>query len=329
MKFAALLFAAVLFVTSAFAIVPTTMTYQAIFTDLEGNVMPDGVYEIGFHIFSSPVGGPPVWSEWQDVTVTDGVFEVILGTWNPLAPSDFLDPEGDGVWMSLSYNDTWMNPRQFISSVPFAFIACWADSARKAMLADSATNLGVHTSQSVTDFQNLTDARLDSHALCLDSVKSDIDSLFELVANLQAGNALVAESFNQSDFNNIDVPLAGVNISVESFDIVVDSDGSTIAFSAVCGGTVNANFPELCCGEMTMVLSLIDAETEQNVFTCGSSIVALPGAPHAFCFASNIDAGTYFIRATLATSIQPGGNISFVRLAGITYSGLVLQTVAP
>jgi len=132
MRFAAFLFAVVLVVSSAFAVVPGTMTYQAIFTDLEGNVMPDGVYTIGFHIFTGPTGGPPVWSEWQEVTVTDGVFEVILGTIFPLTIQDFLDPEGNGQWLSLEYNQTWMHPRQFISSVPYALIACYADSARVA-----------------------------------------------------------------------------------------------------------------------------------------------------------------------------------------------------
>ncbi|MBK6910195.1 MAG: hypothetical protein IPH10_04595 [bacterium] len=184
MRFASILFALVLVVSGAQAVVPTTMTYQGIFTDLEGNVMPDGVYEeVGFHIMHSAVGGPPVWSEWQDITISNGVFEVILGTWNPLAPADFLDPQGDGLWLSISYNDTWMNPRQPISSVPFAFIACVADTAR---------NLGVHTEASVSQFQNTTDARLD----VLEAAESGMFS--ENAAGGVVGETLVA--FNSGSF---------------------------------------------------------------------------------------------------------------------------------
>ncbi|MBK6765016.1 MAG: hypothetical protein IPG71_01540 [bacterium] len=173
MRFAALLFAVVLVVTAAFAVVPTTMSYQAVFTDTEGNVMPDGVYTIGFHIFPSAAGGPPVWSEWQDVTVSNGVFEVILGALFPLDPSDFLDPEGDGQWISISYEDTWMHPRQFISSVPYAFISCWADSAR------SSANVGSLSEQELIDNVN----QVDNHETRIDALEAAEFGMFSQNAN--------------------------------------------------------------------------------------------------------------------------------------------------
>jgi len=194
MRFAAFLFAVVLAVSSAFADVPGTMTYQAIFTDLEGNVMPDGVYTIGFHIFTGPTGGPPVWSEWQDVTVTDGVFEVILGTIFPLTIQDFLDPEGNGQWLSLEYNQTWMHPRQFISSVPYAFIACLADSARK---------LGVHTPETITEFQNTTDNRLDVHENTLDTHEACIDTLKDQIDSVRVGLIGGSSAFAGGVFSHI------------------------------------------------------------------------------------------------------------------------------
>ncbi len=129
MRLATLLFALLLATVPVWAIGPTTMTYQAIFTDSQGEVMADGVYNIGFHIFTGPVGGPPIWSEWQDVTVTNGVFEVTLGIIMPLSPA-FFPPAG--AWLGLSYNGDFLNPRQFMTAVPYAFVACWADSARVA-----------------------------------------------------------------------------------------------------------------------------------------------------------------------------------------------------
>lgn len=257
MKFAALLFAAVLFVTSAFAIVPTTMTYQAIFTDLEGNVMPDGVYEIGFHIFSSPVGGPPVWSEWQDVTVTDGVFEVILGTWNPLAQTDFLDPEGDGVWLSLSYNDTWMNPRQFISSVPFAFIACLADSARK---------LGIHTPESLTDFINSTNNFINSF------VARQVTSFIH-----RETSVITIDEDDETEF------------STPNFSLNVPS---IVTFWGTVG-EVNTVDEDEFENYTTIRVDIVNVNTEQVVASSITTGAALPGSPSVQTISAQLPAGTY------------------------------------
>jgi hypothetical protein len=113
----------------AFATGPTMMNYQAVFTDQDGNVMPDGDYEIGFHIYTGAFGGPPIWSEWDSVTVVNGVFEVTLGWGHPLVLTDF---PAEGAWLGLSYDDVYLTPRQFIAAVPYAFYSCFADSARVA-----------------------------------------------------------------------------------------------------------------------------------------------------------------------------------------------------
>ncbi|MCB9358253.1 MAG: hypothetical protein H6506_03940 [Calditrichaeota bacterium] len=142
MRLVTILFALLLACTTAWAVGPTTMTYQAIFTTPEGELMPDGVYEIGFHVYTAAFGGPPVWSEWQDVTVVDGIFDVVLGAFNPLTPAVF--PQA-GAWLSLTYEQQAFGPRQFIHAVPYAFISCWADSARIAdttRVADSARVAG-------------------------------------------------------------------------------------------------------------------------------------------------------------------------------------------
>jgi hypothetical protein len=114
--------------------------------DQDGNIMPDGVYVVGFHIFTGPVGGPPIWSEWDSVTVVNGVFEVLLGAHTMLTLADFPPL---GVWLGLEYEDVWLHPRQFIAAVPYAFYSCFADTARIAdtsRVADSARVAGsVHS----------------------------------------------------------------------------------------------------------------------------------------------------------------------------------------
>lgn len=207
MRFAAFLFAVALVVSSAFAVCPTTMTYQGIFTDLEGNVMPDGVYTIGFHIFPSPVGGPPVWSEWHDnVTVTNGVFEVILGTIFPLAFTDFFDPEGDGCWFSLEYNDTWMNPRQLINTVPYSLNTCMADSST------TTGSIGNITYDSLVVLAALYTARLDTLDFQIDSVR--IGLIGENAGLTMNSNRSTDEPANGIDLLEDDTVAVGVPISV-------------------------------------------------------------------------------------------------------------------
>lgn len=143
MRLAVLLFALMLAVVApTFANGPTMMNYQAVFMDQDGNIMPDGIYEVGFHIYTGPFGGPPIWSEWDSVTVANGVFEVTLGWGHPLQLSDF---PAAGAWLGLSYDDVYLTPRQFIAAVPYAFYSCFADTARTAdssRYADSARVAG-------------------------------------------------------------------------------------------------------------------------------------------------------------------------------------------
>ncbi len=257
MRFAAFLFAVVLVVSSAFADVPGTMTYQAIFTDLEGNVMPDGVYTIGFHIFTGPTGGPPVWSEWQDVTVTDGVFEVILGTIFPLTIQDFLDPEGNGTWLSLEYNQTWMHPRQVISSVPYAFIACLADSARK---------LGVHTPESLTDFINTTNNILNSF------VAREVTSFVHREANVVTIDEDDETEFSSNNFS-LNVP-------------------SIVTFWGTVGD-VNTTEESETADYTTIRVDIVNVNTEQVVASTITTGAALPGSPSVQTVSTELPAGTY------------------------------------
>ncbi|MCB1059016.1 MAG: hypothetical protein KDB65_02180 [Calditrichaeota bacterium] len=152
MRLAVLLFALMLAVVApSFANGPTMMNYQAVFTDQDGNIMPDGVYEVGFHIYTGAFGGPPIWSEWDSVTVVNGVFEVTLGWGHPLMLSDF---PAEGAWLGLSYDDVYMTPRQFIAAVPYAFYSCFADTAR---IADSARVAGNTSSGGFKQVYNVDD----------------------------------------------------------------------------------------------------------------------------------------------------------------------------
>lgn len=64
--------------------IPQTLSYQGVLKDASGNIVPNASYDLTFRIYSAASGGTALWTEMQSVVVTDGIFNVILGSTNPL-----------------------------------------------------------------------------------------------------------------------------------------------------------------------------------------------------------------------------------------------------
>lgn len=78
--------------TGLFAATPLLLSYQGRLTDDAGLAL-NGSHQIAFALFDSDSGGAQVWSELHPaVMVTDGLFSVVLGSINPLAPGYFVGP---------------------------------------------------------------------------------------------------------------------------------------------------------------------------------------------------------------------------------------------
>ncbi len=76
--------------------IPQTMNYQGVLTDNSGVLVPDGDYSIEFNLYNISVAGSALWTETQTVTITDGIFNVNLGTVNPLSL-----PFDEGYWLGI------------------------------------------------------------------------------------------------------------------------------------------------------------------------------------------------------------------------------------
>ena len=102
--------------------VPQVINYQARLVD-PGTGMPveDGVYVIVFSLYDLPAGGEPLWTETQSIQTTDGVYSVLLGSFNPLITSLFFGQERYlGVTVGT---DPEMVPRKQMVSVPYALVS--------------------------------------------------------------------------------------------------------------------------------------------------------------------------------------------------------------
>jgi hypothetical protein len=116
-----------LFPAPASSQVPLMMNYQGYLADVSGTPVLDGNYRITFSLYTAPTEGTPVWSETQEVGVTNGVFNVELGNTVPLLSHHF-----DEGWLYLGVwivgEPAEMSPRQRLISVPFAIKANNADT---------------------------------------------------------------------------------------------------------------------------------------------------------------------------------------------------------
>jgi hypothetical protein len=105
---------------------PTLMSYQGFLADNSNSPM-SGSFPMTFKVFSDSTSATLLWSEsYASVSVGNGVFNVILGSVNPLPRIVF---SGAKVWLQTSVSGNDVLPRRPIVSVPYALHATFADSA--------------------------------------------------------------------------------------------------------------------------------------------------------------------------------------------------------
>jgi len=124
--------AAILWSGAALA-VPTAVPYIGFLSDGDGPF--DGSVTISVEMFDQADGGASLWGpvEFGDVVVESGVFTVVLGA--PTGPElDTLVLPADGAWLEFTIDETLLEPRQEMLSVPFAL---WAESADTCGEAES------------------------------------------------------------------------------------------------------------------------------------------------------------------------------------------------
>jgi hypothetical protein len=109
---------------SAFAAVPHLINYQGMLTNGSGTPL-SGLYDITFKIYDAELAGTQKWTETQSsVSVTNGLFNVILGSSNPLD----LDFSQD-YWLDITVQGEHMPARLKFTSVGYAYRAEKADTA--------------------------------------------------------------------------------------------------------------------------------------------------------------------------------------------------------
>ena len=114
--------------------IPHLINYQGKLTDDAGNPLTDN-YDLTFKIYNDPTGGSLLWSETHTgVAVNNGIFSVILGTFNPINLS--FDSH---YWLEVMVGAETIAPRRQLTSVGYSFRAQKADTAEHVINAPSDT----------------------------------------------------------------------------------------------------------------------------------------------------------------------------------------------
>lgn len=192
-----------------FGEIPLLMHYQGVLMDASGNPV-NGIRSIQFSIYDVFTGGTALWTETQSVTVVNGLFNVVLGSVNPL-PGDLF--YGSERYLGIKVaNDAEMVPRKRLVSVGYSFKAKDADQLNGRKASDF-----VHAGQT----NSITTDMLNDNAVTEKKIAPNIVSSIDGVVN---------------DGGNIDL-VAGSNITITPND---SANTITISASGVGSGDITA-----------------------------------------------------------------------------------------
>jgi hypothetical protein len=114
-----ILLAAPVALLMAMGCIPPAMTYQGALTDPSGDPVSDGVYDMEFRLWDLEADAF-VFTQTESVTVTNGIFDVVLGSdpiLNPLPIAEF----GNGFELEITVEGDTLEPRQALYGAPYAF----------------------------------------------------------------------------------------------------------------------------------------------------------------------------------------------------------------
>lgn len=107
----------VLISTAGHADAPRMINYQGHLADFLGEPL-DTTVSITFTIYDDSISGNSKWTETNPtVTVTEGLFNVLLGSLNPIIDTVFADPDR---WLEITVGGEIISPRTRLTSVPYS-----------------------------------------------------------------------------------------------------------------------------------------------------------------------------------------------------------------
>lgn len=108
--------------------VPSKISYQGQLQGSNGLLVTDGNYTMTFSLFPQAIGGSPMWSETNVISVGKGLFNTYLGSVVPLPDAAFQGT----TWLEVRVNGSNLRPRTAICSTGYALHAKFAETINGA-----------------------------------------------------------------------------------------------------------------------------------------------------------------------------------------------------
>jgi hypothetical protein len=220
---------ALLLSATAVLAVPNTMNYQG---QLFQNGTPtQGPASIIFRMYDAPTAGNLLWTETDNVTVTQGLFQTTLGDGTPF-PANLFSTQVP--WLEMEVNGTVLSPRTQFQSVPYALNApatggseVWSTDGTNVWRLGGKVGIGLMNPQANVDMVGNFKLRLssigDNSSLSLNTAPespsigfhaSDNSERFTIASAFSANNLNDLLSFNGSLAGNMLVLNGNGNVGI-------------------------------------------------------------------------------------------------------------------
>lgn len=93
------------------------ISIQGTLKSASGASVADGEYAVRFNLYTTPIGGAPVWFEDTLVDVIGSIYSHYLGSVTPLDPADF----GNTLYLGVKVGSYELVPRSELAYAPYSF----------------------------------------------------------------------------------------------------------------------------------------------------------------------------------------------------------------
>lgn len=276
---------ALLFALTAQAAVPSTLNYQGQLSTAAG-VPVDGTVSMTFTLYDAATNGTDLWHEMQDVVVSNGQYNILLGSITPLTPSMLVTATHLGIKVA---SDLEMTPRIALSSAPYAMLSsCMPGDQMDCYTGAAATrNVGACTSGKRTCIATGWDSACSGEVLPAAEVLNGIDDDCNGVVNNGVGCFIGGVGYANGAVNPASscqvCNIANTTVWTDLASGTVCNDASACTVSDTCDGAGS------CVGAPVNVDDGNECTTDSCV--SGSGVANTPVANGTVCGGGTCQSG--------------------------------------